>query len=138
MDQGLRLQPDRQHRGACELGGQQHDDGVELGAYRGPAASADLGHARRLHPQGCNNGCYLFVVNWQDTNLGDVQVRCMRSDMNRGGSIQFGSAYTVSMNGAGSKQLGCWLGADGYDVWIDVVGWGGSVDTEKRDWPRRQ
>lgn len=89
-------------------------------------------------PQGCNNGCYLFVVNWQDTNLGDVQVRCMRSDMNRGGSIQFGSAYTVSMNGAGSKQLGCWLGADGYDVWIDVVGWGGSVDTEKRDWPRRQ
>lgn len=66
-----------------------------------------------------------------------MTVRCMRSDLNRNGAIQFGSAYAVTLNGSGSKQLGCWLGADGYDVWVDVVGWGGSVDTEKRDWPRK-
>ncbi|WP_336632386.1 MULTISPECIES: Ig-like domain-containing protein [unclassified Microbacterium] len=88
-------------------------------------------------PEGCNNGCYLFVVNWDNADLGDMTVRCMRSEMNRSGEIQFGSAYSVNLTGAGSKQLGCWLGADGYDVWVDVVGWGGSVDTEKRDWPRR-
>ena len=81
--------------------------------------------------QGCVNGCYHFVVNWSNADLGSRQVYCKYT----GGNVS-NNTFTVNFNGNGSAQLPCWLGADGYDVWVDVVGWGGSVDTETRSWPR--
>ena len=42
----------------------------------------------------------------------------------------------VNFNGSGSQELTCYLGADGYNVFVDILGWGGSVDTEKQWWPR--
>ncbi|OJU40809.1 MAG: hypothetical protein BGN97_16610 [Microbacterium sp. 69-10] len=80
---------------------------------------------------GCVNGCYKFKVNWENANLGSVTVKCMKD----GGQIG-SSAYPVSMNGSGSAQLSCWQGSDNLNVWVDVVGWGDSVDTEKRYWAK--
>ena len=80
---------------------------------------------------GCVNGCYKFKVNWENANLGSVTVKCMKD------AGQIGSyAYPVSMNGSGSAQLSCWQGSDNVNVWVDVVGWGDSVDTEKRYWAK--
>ncbi len=82
---------------------------------------------------GCVNGCYHFVVNWQNAeDLGTKDVRCQASTGRVG-------SYDNPVNfsgGSGSQELTCYLGADGYDVWVDVLGWGSSVDTEKRNWPR--
>ncbi len=79
------------------------------------------------------NGCYHFVVNWQNAeDLGTKDVRCQASTGRVG-------SYDNPVNfsgGSGSQELTCYLGADGYDVWVDVLGWGSSVDTEKRNWPR--
>ena len=44
--------------------------------------------------------------------------------------------YTVNFNGSGSVQLSCYVGRDDQDVWVDIRGWGGAVDTEKRFWAR--
>ncbi|MDR2323072.1 MAG: tandem-95 repeat protein [Microbacterium sp.] len=80
---------------------------------------------------GCVNGCRYFVVNWQNLNIGSYTVTCHSS-----ADGQIGSAsYRINFNGAGSQQLGCWKGRDGVDVWVDIAGWGGSVDTEKNYWP---
>ena len=46
------------------------------------------------------------------------------------------STYTINFDGQGSQQLGCYVGRDDQDVWVDIQGWGGAVDTEKRFWPR--
>lgn len=81
----------------------------------------------------CVNGCRRFVVNWQDADLGSKSVRCY-SDTSDG---QIGSAtYTINFNGNGSQQLSCYQGRDGVNVWVDVLNWGDSVDTEKRFWAR--
>ncbi len=80
----------------------------------------------------CVNGCRQFVVNWENANIGPKQVYCYSS---ADGRIQAGP-YTVNFDGRGSVQIGCYKGRDGVDVWVDVVGWGGSVDTEKRFWAR--
>ena len=80
---------------------------------------------------GCVNGCRLMVVNWQNLNIGSYSVTCHSSS-----NGQIGSSYTVNFDGSGSKQLSCWQGRDGVDVWIDIQGWGGGVDTEKNFWPR--
>ncbi len=80
----------------------------------------------------CTNVCYKFIVNWQNAeDLGALGVQCRFS----GGAVS-GTIYSVPFSSSGSKQLDCYLGADGYDVWVDVQGWGGSVDTEKQWWPR--
>lgn len=79
----------------------------------------------------CVNGCRRFVMNWQNLNLGNVQVTCHSSN-----SGQIASSYTVNVDGNGSRQLSCYAGRDGQDVWVDIAGWGGSVDTEKRFWAR--
>ncbi|KZE89526.1 Ig-like domain-containing protein [Microbacterium sp. TNHR37B] len=80
----------------------------------------------------CTNGCRRFVVNYENLSIGEHTVRCY-SDAYPGG---FGSAYTVNFDGRGAKQIGCFHGRDGRNVWIDILGWGGSVDTEKYLWPR--
>jgi hypothetical protein len=80
----------------------------------------------------CVNGCRRFVVNWDNINIGNARVRCYSS--NSGWVAD--SEYTVNFDGSGSQQLSCYVGRDGQDVWVDIVGWGGSVDTEKRFWAR--
>jgi len=80
----------------------------------------------------CVNGCRYLVVNWKNLDIGSVKVQCYSSADGRIGS----GSYTVNFNGSGSKELGCWKGRDGVDVWVDILGWGGSVDTEKQFWPR--
>ncbi|WP_223627567.1 Ig-like domain-containing protein [Microbacterium sp. EST19A] len=79
----------------------------------------------------CVNGCRRFVMHWENLNLGSVQVTCHSTN-----SGQVASANTVNVNGNGSQQLGCWVGRDGQDVWVDIQGWGDGVDTEKRFWAR--
>ncbi len=79
----------------------------------------------------CVNGCYKFVVNWENMSIGNAGMQCMYS----GGAVS-GTIHTVNFSGNGSRQIECYLGADGYDVWVDIKGWGGAVDTEKRWWPR--
>ncbi len=80
----------------------------------------------------CANGCRRFVVNWKNLNIGSFQVNCYSSAYGRIGDW----SYTVNFDGSGSKQLECWQGRDGVDVWVDILGWGGGVDTEKRFWAR--
>ena len=80
---------------------------------------------------GCVNGCYNFVVNWQNMSIGNAGMQCMYS----GGSVS-PTIHTVNFSGNGSQEIQCYLGADGYEVWVDIKGWGGAVDTEKRSWPR--
>lgn len=82
-------------------------------------------------PESCVNGCRKFVVHWENFDGGSLRVQC-HSDTGRVGS----ASYEVNFNGKGSKEIGCWRGRDGIDVWVDVVGWGDSVDTEKTFWPR--
>ncbi|MCT9819252.1 Ig-like domain-containing protein [Microbacterium sp. W1N] len=76
--------------------------------------------------------CLKFVVNFRDANMGNMSVRCY-SDAYPGG---FGSTYTVNFNGNGSQEIGCYHGQDGRNVWVDILGWGGGVDTEKTFWAR--
>ena len=80
---------------------------------------------------GCVNGCRLMVVNWQNLSIGNYTVTCHSSV-----DGQIGGNHTVNFNGSGSQQLSCWKGRDGVDVWVDIVGWGGGVDTEKSFWAR--
>ena len=81
---------------------------------------------------GCVNGCRKFVVHWQDLNIGTYGVTCA-SDAVPGG---FASGSSINFNGSGQAQISCYQGRDGVNVWIDIHGWGGSVDTEKTFWPR--
>ena len=78
----------------------------------------------------CVNGCRYYTVNWENLNIGSHRVSCVND---RDGAF---STYTINFNGNGSQQLGCYAGRDGYNVWVDIQGWGGSVDTEKTFWPR--
>jgi hypothetical protein len=80
----------------------------------------------------CVNGCRRFVVNWDNINIGNARVRCYSSNSGWVADTE----YTVNFDGSGSQQLSCYVGRDGQDVWVDIVGWGGSVDTEKRFWAR--
>ncbi len=80
---------------------------------------------------GCVNGCRLMVVNWQNLKIGNYTVTCHSSV-----DGQIGGNHTVNFDGSGSQQLSCWKGRDGVDVWVDIVGWGGGVDTEKSFWAR--
>lgn len=82
---------------------------------------------------GCVNGCYKFVVNTQNFPAGSYKINCYRSGGN-GPINTWQGPFDLPANG--SKQLECFLGADGYDVWVDILGWGGSVDTETSWWPR--
>lgn len=85
-----------------------------------------------LADPGCVNGCYYYVVNWQNLDIGSHGVRC-QSSAGRVGSYD----NPVNFNGSGSAQLQCYLGADGHNVWVDILGWGSGVDTEQQWWPRR-
>ncbi len=80
---------------------------------------------------GCVNGCYKFVVHWENMSIGNAGLQCMYSN----GAVS-GTIHTVNFSGNGQRQIECFLGADGYEVWVDIKGWGGSVDTEKTWWPR--
>ncbi|WP_295013505.1 Ig-like domain-containing protein [uncultured Microbacterium sp.] len=80
----------------------------------------------------CVNGCRFFVVNFQNLDIGSHRVTCA-SDARPDG---FSTGNSVNFNGNGSVQINCWQGRDGVNVWIDIQGWGGSVDTEKNFWPR--
>ncbi|MDN3497375.1 Ig-like domain-containing protein [Planococcus sp. APC 4015] len=80
----------------------------------------------------CVNGCRRFVINWQDFNIGNADVRCYSSNSGLIGTW----TNIVNFDGSGSFQLDCFAGRDGQDVWVDVLGWGDGVDTEKRFWAR--
>ncbi|PZU44357.1 MAG: hypothetical protein DI566_12365 [Microbacterium sp.] len=82
---------------------------------------------------GCVNGCYYFVVNWR--NAEDIGSRTVACEYGGGRVGTYNNPVDFS-GGSGSQQLSCYLGADGYDVWVDINGWGDTVDTEKRNWPR--
>ena len=81
----------------------------------------------------CVNGpCKRFVVNWENLNIGSAQVWCNSSSPN--GYHIAGHTYTVNFDGRGSTELSCYQGQDNVNVWIDIVGWGDSVDTETQFW----
>ncbi|WP_439591901.1 Ig-like domain-containing protein [Microbacterium sp.] len=80
----------------------------------------------------CVNGCRRYVVHWENLNIGNRTVECYSSNDGQIGNFQ----YTINFNGSGSQQLGCFVGRDGQDVWVDILGWGDGVDTEKRFWAR--
>lgn len=80
----------------------------------------------------CVNGCRKFVVHWENLNIGTYDVQCVV----QGKGAIGGYRYSVNFNGNGSKELSCYQGRDGVDVWADIVGWGDDVDTEKQFWPR--
>ncbi|UJP09190.1 Ig-like domain-containing protein [Microbacterium sp. KUDC0406] len=86
-----------------------------------------------LDPQACVNGCADFKVNWENLNIGSKKVKCYSSAYPGGVSSY---TYDVNFNGSGSKVISCHQGRDGVDVWVDIIGWGDSVDTEKHFWPR--
>ncbi|MBF4562743.1 tandem-95 repeat protein [Microbacterium sp. VKM Ac-2870] len=81
----------------------------------------------------CVNGCYKFVVNTQNFTGGRYTIDCWNDS---GGAHRFGTRAEFDLPSNGSKQLACYSGADGYNVWVDIVGWGSDVDTEKQWWPR--
>jgi hypothetical protein len=70
-------------------------------------------------------------VNWQNLKIGTYNVTCHSSSYG-----QIGGNHSVNFDGQGSLQLSCWQGRDGVDVWVDIVGWGDGVDTEKSFWAR--
>ncbi|KDA05440.1 fibronectin [Microbacterium sp. CH12i] len=79
----------------------------------------------------CNNGaCLKYTVNWENLSIGNAQVWCNSDD----NTHIAGHAYTVNFNGTGSQELSCYQGQDNVNVWVDIVGWGTDVDTEKRYW----
>lgn len=80
----------------------------------------------------CVNGCQRFTVNWTDLDIGSQRVTCNSTVDN----VIGGSSYTINFNGNGSTTLSCYKGRDGVDVWVDILGWGDGVDTEKQYWPR--
>lgn len=83
-------------------------------------------------PEYCVNGCQFFKVNWENLNIGTQKVTC-HSNVDG----QIGSAtYSINFDGSGNKTLSCFKGRDDVDVWVDIQGWGGDVDTEKNRWPR--
>ncbi|GAB3598350.1 Ig-like domain-containing protein [Microbacterium tumbae] len=82
---------------------------------------------------GCVNGCVKFVVHWENLSIGSTGVKCYSS--NYPGGVSSGT-YSVNFDGSGSKEIGCYLGRDGVQAWVDIQGWGDGVDTEKSDWPR--
>ncbi|WP_243233716.1 fibronectin type III domain-containing protein, partial [Microbacterium sp. CIAB417] len=84
-------------------------------------------------PQGCVNGCMNFYVNWQNLNIGTYNVKCYSSAY-PGGVSNY--TYSINFDGNGGKEIACHQGRDGVDVWVDIIGWGGGVDTEKNYWPR--
>jgi hypothetical protein len=81
---------------------------------------------------GCVNGCYKYVVNTQNFPAGRYSIQCWHDT---GGPTQFGGTFAFNLPASGSVQLECWKGADGNNAWVDILGWGGSVDTEKTWWP---
>ena len=82
---------------------------------------------------GCVNGCYHFVVNTRNFDAGNYRIECWNDS---GGAHKFGTTYAFDLPRDGAVELYCYSGADGYNVWVDILGWGGSVDTEKQWWPR--
>jgi len=83
-------------------------------------------------PQACTNGCYYFRVNTENFPGGSYRVDCYTSSSNKFNS--YDGPFNIPSNG--SVQLQCWHGSDDVDVWVDIKGWGGAVDTEKRFWAR--
>ncbi|WP_425839629.1 Ig-like domain-containing protein [Microbacterium sp. PA5] len=83
-------------------------------------------------PQACANGCYYFRVNTENFPGGSYRVDCYTSSSNKFNS--YDGPFNIPSNG--SVQLQCWHGSDDVDVWVDIKGWGGAVDTEKRFWAR--
>ena len=75
----------------------------------------------------------LTVVNTRDFPAGNYRIACRYSG---GSTFVSNNFYAYDLPANGSKQIECWLGADGYDVWVDLQGWGDDVDTEKQWWPR--
>ncbi|MFC4140726.1 MULTISPECIES: fibronectin type III domain-containing protein, partial [unclassified Microbacterium] len=86
-----------------------------------------------LDPQACVNRCANFFVNWQNLSIGNKQVKCYSSAYPGGVSSY---TYNVNFDGNGGVEIACHQGRDGVDVWIDIIGWGDGVDTEKNYWPR--
>lgn len=80
----------------------------------------------------CVNGCRNLVVNTQNFPGGSYRVGCV-SD-NDGDFNGYKGPYNIPSNG--SVQLQCHVGRDGQNVWVDIYGWGDTVDTEKNFWAR--
>lgn len=80
----------------------------------------------------CVNGCRRYVVNWNNINIGNATVRCYSGNDGWVANTE----YTINFDGSGSQQVSCYVGRDGQDVWVDILGWGDAVDTEKRFWAR--
>ncbi|MDT0156116.1 Ig-like domain-containing protein [Microbacterium sp. ARD32] len=86
-------------------------------------------------PKGsCVNGCRQFIVNWENLNIGTKDVICYSSADGAIGNPPY--RYSINFDGKGSKQIGCYKGRDDVNVWVDIQGWGDSVDTTKKFWSR--
>jgi hypothetical protein len=84
----------------------------------------------------CVNGCYRFVINTENFPAGNYRVMCKFEGRGYTNANVSDTAWSYNLPANGSVQLQCYLGADGYDVWVDIYDWGDGVDTEKRNWPR--
>lgn len=78
----------------------------------------------------CRNVCYDYVINTENFPGGSYQVNCV-NDVD-GVFNKYKGPFQIPSNGR--VELTCWSGADGYYAWVDIIGWGGSVDTEKTWW----
>lgn len=88
-------------------------------------------------PPECS-GCRYFVANWENFPSGTYTVACRDGN----GPDSYISSYrydiTVNSSGSGSKQLSCYFGYPGYDVWLTFEsgpsGQSYPFDSERRTW----
>lgn len=79
---------------------------------------------------GCSHSsCAYLVVNTENFNGGDYRVVC--HDNYQGEGSFGGRTYSLPANG--SRQLGCYYGYPGYDVWVTIEG-GNPGASERLRW----
>lgn len=80
-----------------------------------------------------SGGCNMVVVNWQELNATGYTVQCWDSNPTDGQLGTFNHSFTGSVSG--SKELGCWYGFPGYDVWVNFIsGPGAPFSTPRYTW----
>ncbi|WP_206477159.1 Ig-like domain-containing protein [Microbacterium sp. KRD172] len=90
-----------------------------------PRAWVTRGDSAQGQP-GCSTAsCSYFKVNTQDFPAGTYNVTCQSS--NQG---QIGGNHSVSLPANGTRQLSCYFGYPGQNVWVEING----TAYEKRAW----
>jgi len=83
---------------------------------------------------GCSN-CNYLVVNWDSFIPGDYQVQCRDTYGSTSYITETKYNVTVGSSGAGSKQLTCFFGYPGEQVWISwISGPGAPYESTRLTW----